>query len=80
MKKDRTMSDTATDTDTISVNRKALFQVLQALSGPGHLIREMQAIRNIQGDESPITVLVNEYNASLALAPDANQPETPEPA
>lgn len=45
---------------TVTVDADALRQVLQALNGPGHHIRELQAIRGL-GD-SPIDKLVEDYN------------------
>lgn len=64
--------DPMTDTP---VNTEALRQVLQALSGPGHYIRELQATRSIAsltGSPSPIDVLIEDYKRSLA-------PVKPEP-
>jgi ribA/ribD-fused uncharacterized protein len=49
---------------TVAVDADSLRQILEALVGPGHLIRELQATRLLPGIESPITRLVNEYNAS----------------
>lgn len=50
---------------TITVNADALRQVLQALVGPGHLIRELQATRGpIVGKDNPINLLIEEYNAA----------------
>lgn len=31
--------------ETVTVSAKALYQVLSALNGPGHHIRELQALR-----------------------------------
>ena len=57
----------------VTVPEKALRQVLAALNGPPHYIRELQATRRLPGDYNPIDVLcdaynkwVDEYNASLA--------------
>ena len=47
----------------IEVDARALKQVLLALTGPPHLIRELQAVVNL-GD-SPIAKLVDEYNTAL---------------
>ena len=49
------------DKDTITVNAQALREVLQALIGPPHLIRELQATMN-PIFENPITTLVNTYS------------------
>lgn len=52
--------------ELISVNAKALSQVLTALSGPMHLTLELQCSRNIPllkgQSENPINKLVKEYN------------------
>lgn len=53
--------------ETVSVNAKALKQVLQALIGPGHLIREIQMTRHIPGHPNPINTLVQEYNAAAEV-------------
>ena len=50
---------------TITVNAKALGQLLAALVEPGHLIREIQCTRGpIVGKDNPINILVAEYNAA----------------
>lgn len=49
----------------VSVPQDALCQVLRALMGPGHLIRELQATMNLPplaGHDNPINVLVQAYN------------------
>lgn len=47
----------------ITVNMEALGRVLEALNGPWHLIRELQATRGpLVGDDNPINILINEYN------------------
>lgn len=48
---------------TITVNADALRQVLSALVGPDHMIRELQAIRSL--GNSPIDKLVNEFNSQI---------------
>ncbi len=53
------------DTLKITVTAKALHQVLGALVGPGHYIRELQATRNLPGVENPINTLIGEYNAAI---------------
>lgn len=53
--------------DKVTVNANALRQVLQALIGPGHLIRELQITRNLPGSENPIDTLVREYNSAVEL-------------
>jgi hypothetical protein len=45
--------------EKIIVDRTALVQVLVALNGPGHLIRELQCTRGpIVGDNNPINQLI----------------------
>lgn len=54
--------------ETVSVNKAALLQVLQALTGPGHLIRELQATRSIgalTGATNPINELIRNYNETI---------------
>lgn len=50
---------------TLQVSADALAQVLTALQGPPHLIRELQATRSIalmgMGGPNPINTLVDEY-------------------
>lgn len=48
----------------IEVDADALYQVLQALIGPGHHIRELQAtvaISKFMDTPNPITTLLDEY-------------------
>lgn len=49
--------------ESLVVDSKALKQVLSALNGPAHHIRELQATRNLPGDDNPINTLINQYNA-----------------
>jgi len=52
--------------EKICVTASALRTILQSLVGPEYLIRELQAIRNIEdltGKKNPINILVEEYNA-----------------
>jgi hypothetical protein len=62
-----------TSSEMVSVDKKALKKILEALTGPGHLIRELQATRDLppmrlsEGDElyeNPINILLKQYNAS----------------
>jgi hypothetical protein len=53
--------------ETITVNAKALKEVLQALNGTAHHIRELQAIRNLPGYDCPIKKLTDEYNAAIEI-------------
>lgn len=58
---------------TITVDRKALHTVLQALVGPGHLIRELQHTRSLHkmGHPNPIDTLIEQYEAG-GLLPEAS--------
>ena len=48
----------------ISVDAAALKQVLVALNGPGHFIRELQHTRTPPvGDDNPINILTDQFNA-----------------
>lgn len=47
----------------LEVSADALRQVLQALNGPAHFIRELQFTRTLPGTTNPINTLVDEYNA-----------------
>lgn len=49
----------------ITISAEPLRQILQALLGPGHHIRELQATRSLHalGHPNPIDTLVEEYNA-----------------
>jgi hypothetical protein len=50
---------------TITVNAEALGQLLQAIVGPPHLMRELQVTRGpLVGKDNPINILVAEYNAA----------------
>lgn len=64
--------------ETVTVDAKALHSVLVALNGPGHLIRELQATRNLHamGDDyaNPIETLVEQFNAQV-LAQEAKTQE-----
>lgn len=48
--------------ESLVVDANALKQVLAALIGPSHYIRELQATRNLPGDDNPINVLTQQYN------------------
>lgn len=71
--------------NTIQVNADALRQVLLALSGPGHLIREMQATRSLpvmEGEEpNPINELARAFHeATRREPPTGTQPAAILPA
>jgi hypothetical protein len=53
---------------TITVDADALRQVLQALIGPSHHIRELQATRSLHklGHPNPIDILIENYEAAIA--------------
>ncbi len=51
----------------VIVDAAALSELLRAVTGPGHLIRELQMLRGspvekITGIDTPITVLLNQFN------------------
>jgi hypothetical protein len=53
--------------ETVTVNAVALRRVLEALNGPGHYIRELQATR-ARGElfaDNPIDVLVDDFNRGV---------------
>lgn len=54
---------------TVTVDAKALLSVLQALLGPPHRIRELQATRSLPDilseDMHPINQLIADYNAAV---------------
>jgi hypothetical protein len=51
---------------TVTVNADALKQLLLAVVGPAHHIRELQATRHLGdlGDPNPIDLLIAEYNTT----------------
>lgn len=51
--------------EKVTVNAKALRDVLQSLVGPAHHIRELQAIVDLPGYDSPIKILIDEYNEAM---------------
>lgn len=51
---------------TVTVDAEALRQVLTALNGASHLIRELQATRDpLMGKGNPINKLIEEFNAAV---------------
>ena len=55
--------------DKIAVDKAALREVLQAINGPGHYIRELQATRNLPiGPKNPINILTEEFNTDALRA------------
>lgn len=56
----------------VTVDAAALRQVLEALTGPSHLIRELQATRHLPelGDSppNPINKLISEFNEQVSKA------------
>jgi len=54
--------------ETVTVNAAALRQLLEAVMGPAHLIRELRVIQELHQKKlsppDPITILVEEYNAA----------------
>lgn len=61
---------------TVTVNAAALREVLMALNGHGHLIRELQVTRGPLFPDNSIDVLLNEYNAALTKS---QEPQAAEP-
>ena len=56
---------------TIEVNAEALRQVLHALNGPEHYIRELQYTRGID-ENNPINILMGEYSAAVEVFNEEN--------
>lgn len=51
------------DPTKISVDKQALFEVLRAITGHSHEIRELQVTRNLPlGPKNPIDILIADYN------------------
>ncbi|MFM9928167.1 hypothetical protein VLK31_34715 [Variovorax sp. H27-G14] len=67
--------------ERVSVNADALRQVLQALVGPGHYIRELQFTRSLHklGHPNAINTLLEDYEAA-ALRAQAVEGEQSAPA
>lgn len=59
----------------VEVSGEALFKVLNALNGPGYLIREIQVISSIS-DDCPLKSLARSYNEK---AQEINEAEKKEP-
>lgn len=61
----RLAAETPLPEPTVTVNREALRQVLNALLGPDHHIRELQATLSLHGQgmvpNHPIGILLNQY-------------------
>lgn len=59
-------------TTKVSVSADALYRILQALTGPGHYIRELQATRSLHtlGHPNPIDILIEDYNAEVKRLTD----------
>lgn len=54
----------------LSISEECLGQVLRALLGPPHHIRELQMTMNLPGEPNSLTKLVNEYNAEVTRIND----------
>jgi hypothetical protein len=50
--------------DKVTVSAAPLRELLEALIGPGHLVRELQAIASVAPD-SPLPILVKEFNQAV---------------
>ena len=55
----------------VTVSANALRQVLNALNGPGHLIREIQVTRGLPGDSNPINTLMSEFDLAVTIHNEA---------
>lgn len=71
-------------TKTIPVSADALYQVLQALVGPGHLIRELQATRSLHklGHPNAIELLIEDYQSAIKstqTSPPEHNPQGTQP-
>jgi hypothetical protein len=63
------------------VSAAALLEVLLALNGPDHYIRELQATRGpLIGDDNPINILCDEYNAAVEAHNEAQKAGAASPA
>jgi hypothetical protein len=71
-----TTDKTKTAVRTVEVDADALYQVLQALVGPGHHIRELQFTRSLHklGHPNAIETLIEGYTAALAAPKPAAAP------
>jgi len=56
---------------TVLVSADALKQLLQAINGPSHHIRELQLTRGVN-ESNPINVLISEYNAAAEVHNEEN--------
>lgn len=60
--------------EKVTVSATALRQVLNALNGPAHYIRELQVTRGpLIGDDNPINILCDEYNAAVEAYNDSQK-------
>lgn len=51
--------------EKVSVDAKALREVLIALNGPGYYIRELQVTRGEAFPDNPIDLLIKEFNSQV---------------
>ncbi|MDH5767133.1 MAG: hypothetical protein OEZ38_14055 [Gammaproteobacteria bacterium] len=61
--------------NNVTVDAKALKDVLSALLGPSHHIRELIVIDNLPGEEGSISKLVRQYNEAVDKNNAEAQPE-----
>lgn len=59
------MTDTTQPPTMVSVNAAALREILIAVTGPAHHIRELQVTRGLPMVDNPIDILINDYNAAV---------------
>jgi hypothetical protein len=52
----------------VTVDASALRQVLEALNGPDHYIRELQVTRRLPGVDNPINKLIEQFNNAVEAA------------
>lgn len=58
---------------TVTVSAPALREVLRAVLGPSHLIRELQVTLSLP--DNPIITLINEYSAAAETHQEASDNE-----
>lgn len=51
--------------EKISISTLALYELLKALNGPPHYIREIQVTRNLLGQENCLDIVVREFNQAI---------------
>lgn len=54
------------EVQTVTVSAAALRDVLQALNGPAHYIRELQCTMGLPGSKNSLEVLIADFNEQIA--------------